>query len=975
MDVKKYRIISIEAEKLVHAQLVGGFSAQVSGKINERLFSGILDYSLESQRLYEEWMAERKMSRKTYFSQNGHDYTTAVVNVKFNYARHDFVNINSVFVREGYKTSDSFCNCSEVITTETGEQLLIAIKTGHSLEAPPISQTLLGKYFEYNAEENQYVRRKDQEGKTIPFESVEEKQSMREKLYRDGFDIDGVHYVRYKRSAGSSRTGQCLFIAEPLYKKMMKWSLCGLDIANRDDIDLASFEAYVSLSLSSITDTVSIPKESILFVRDAKSIFQTQAVSVYSDDTGRVTSAKQNVQVENVIWDGEALLDVSVFAEAGYANKGMMLLRNRFFKTCAFNTNIQQYFSDNNITSVSELCGYTCAQNISDIKMIVTESSLKYLKLSEKKRFEKKIDEWLSHIDDLFGIVKTDKSTNFFGGQVVRTSYQLLNTLGLSQDEVAKLLEETLDYYQKVRSSPMYMRNYINYILPENEEGENEENEGIAHFNARQQAILNCISQNDKFAETVLYKEFRSTVLSSFSRKIRSGKLLVKGTNATLFGNGLELLAAAIGKYHSGDGAFALLGEGKIYCKHFGNGIKLLGCRSPHVTMGNLMCAENVHVAEVDRYFNLTDEIVYVNAIGCNIQQRLNGCDYDSDTMLLTDNALMVAAAQRNSSFAVPVCSISSTRKAYPDTPEGKALLDHEISQNKIGEIINLSQLLNTLYWHSAANGVDQDEGNTKLYLDICILAVLSGMEIDKAKRNYDVATASVLKMLRAKYKMKEMPEFFKFIMYTLESKKFNGTTLLYDTTMDYITSQTRHFIASVSKARKRPLSLLYFIEQTQTDALIKSGKNDARDCEAIKEYVQNSCSKIKELRVGLKNLGVDEKHQRQEEIEEVYNETIKYVSKKLKNLYMLKYLLLEIENFFQNTEKETAEEEEEAEEDKKFYWTLFEMLCLEENRFFTRVLAATRNENMYDLVLDPSGDITIYDVQHTQKMSKFAKK
>ena len=64
MDVKKYRIISIEAEKLVHAQLVGGFSAQVSGKINERLFSGILDYSLESQQLYEEWMAERKMSRK-----------------------------------------------------------------------------------------------------------------------------------------------------------------------------------------------------------------------------------------------------------------------------------------------------------------------------------------------------------------------------------------------------------------------------------------------------------------------------------------------------------------------------------------------------------------------------------------------------------------------------------------------------------------------------------------------------------------------------------------------------------------------------------------------------------------------------------------------------------------------------------------------------------------------------------------------
>ena len=40
---------------------------------------------------------------------------------------------------------------------------------------------------------------------------------IREKLYREGFEIDGVRYVRYKRSAGASRDGRCLFIAEPLY--------------------------------------------------------------------------------------------------------------------------------------------------------------------------------------------------------------------------------------------------------------------------------------------------------------------------------------------------------------------------------------------------------------------------------------------------------------------------------------------------------------------------------------------------------------------------------------------------------------------------------------------------------------------------------------------------------------------------------------------------------------------------------------
>jgi hypothetical protein len=276
--------------------------------------------------------------------------------------------------------------------------------------------------------------------------------------------------------------------------------------------------------------------------------------------------------------------------------------------------------------------------------------------------------------------------------------------------------------------------------------------------------------------------------------------------------------------------------------------------------MGNLLVAENVEVPEIDEYFNLTGEIVYVNAIGCNIQQRLNGCDYDSDAMLLTDNALMVSAAQRCSRFDVPVCSIASTRKAYPDTPEGKAELDYEISQNKIGEIINLSQLLNTLYWHNYANVPDKKEENEALYRDICMLAVLSGMEIDKAKRNFDVAAESALRTMRAKYGIEKLPEFFKFIMYTLEEKRFDGEIFSYDTTMDYLIAETRHFIRSVSKDTEDKIPLASFVKSIEKNGfVIKSGTNDARDCEYIKQYVRRSCLKIGDLRAGMGALEDDE--------------------------------------------------------------------------------------------------------------------
>lgn len=76
---------------------------------------------------------------------------------------------------------------------------------------------------------------------------------LREYFYANGFNIGGVHYVRYKRSTGSSREGKCLFIDERLYKAMTKWSECGL----KSKSDLASWESYRALSLSTLAKDVS----------------------------------------------------------------------------------------------------------------------------------------------------------------------------------------------------------------------------------------------------------------------------------------------------------------------------------------------------------------------------------------------------------------------------------------------------------------------------------------------------------------------------------------------------------------------------------------------------------------------------------------------------------------------------------------------------------------------------------------------
>ena len=238
--------------------------------------------------------------------------------------------------------------------------------------------------------------------------------ALREYFYTNGFCVNGVRYVRYKRSAGSSREGKCLFIDERLFRAMNKWSDCGLKVQK----DLASWESYKALSLSSIKGTIEIPLDGILFVPDHKSTFTEKVVSV-EIKKGSLCAEQKNAQITNDIWDGESLLDESLFA-GDYAEKHMLLLRNKFFKSCGFRTKLQKWFADKQITldDLKARGFVTLAEDIREIVMVTTPNSLKYLKFTGGLS-EKNIRQWAAHTDGSFGVVKWDHPTRFFHGKMV----------------------------------------------------------------------------------------------------------------------------------------------------------------------------------------------------------------------------------------------------------------------------------------------------------------------------------------------------------------------------------------------------------------------------------------------------------------------------------------------------------------------------------------------------------------------------
>lgn len=704
---------------------------------------------------------------------------------------------------------------------------------------------------------------RSENGKTVKI------RQLREYFYENGFYIDGIHYVRYKRSAGSSREGKCLFIDERLYKAMAKWSECGL----KPKTDLASWESYKALSLSSLKGMVNIPLECILFVPDYKSTFTDEVVSVEIQD-GALTAAHKQTEISNDIWDGESLLDESVF-RGNYADKHMLLLRNKFFKSCAFRTKLQKWFQDKKIT-LEELKSrgfVTFATDINQIVMVTTPNSLKYLKFAGGFT-ERNIRKWIENINDTFGVVKWDKSTRFFHGKMVQSSYQLLNTLGLTETQAAELLKPSIDYISLLRKDVDFMRyHFTDAFAREKDDEEPVRPDGLAD---RADVIFTLMHKCSHFDETELYANFRNDVVKSLKERLKRGHILLNGTNATLFGNGPELL-----KYIAGEEIISELHSGQTYCKRFADKTKLLCARSPHITMGNLYSAENNMQGEIWNYFDLGENIVCVNAIEENIQQRLNGCDYDSDTMLLTDDKLLVETAEKYKDlFKVPVCKIETVKKENQTLPE----LDHDTSNNKIGEIVNLSQKLNSLIWDKIHKG-ESEEKIKEIYGDVCKLAVLSGLEIDKAKRAYDIVNAGKeLIALRKKYD-KPSPVFFQEIDESNKEKQY----IFYDTAMDYV-----YAIASKIHFRKgREQFCLYRPISEQLAYNLASGNaTEYRHKDKIVGIIDDVKAKTNRLYMELRTADEQEREVIYAQISDIKTERDKLVNKWLTNENVLMLVL-----------------------------------------------------------------------------------
>lgn len=638
------------------------------------------------------------------------------------------------------------------------------------------------------------------------------KKGIRKDLY-NGFDLtfkdkDGnveekISYVFWFRSPSKTRTGDAVFLNKKLFEKIDKWQRMGIALKEDTDgnVKLVEMEAYKSLTSSAIEGTFLLDTKNILVLNDLTSFaeYECSVVDVYKkgeklDDNGKDCEGQTYVEnglyeLSNVLFDGQALGDVSIFQDK-YKNKGMIVGRQHFFKACIFNTNIQLFMKnwcnknnkDYETYEVKDRYGNMI--KVKDVLLITTENAMKWEKFFDDKT--EGYNAWCNAVKEdsnVFGIVKTTHKSKYSKAGLQRMSYQQVNTLPIKENDIKELLKPTIDYINDMKGSKN-IDNFIEYLeATKDNVNENE-------------MLIDLYKRNNDFARSYLFTERKRKIFDKLvNQRVRAGKLFTTGENLTVCGNPFTMLLHSVSevpivtKIVRGETYNNVIDDKFtditlpfisnkcicVYTKRFENNEQLASFRNPHNAPNNIGYNVNYISEEMEEYFKFDENIMAVNCIGTNEQDKKNGEDFDSDFNLVTNLEVIVKASVKAQDFKTIVNNIPQKGKKYKDSLEELAEIDDGLgkAKNDIGISSNLAQIAMSWYWNYKTE---------ELANYVAILSVLAQCSIDGSKREYDVKIAKeigrirknindMLKKEQGTDKVKNLPLFWKHTNETIKNK------------------------------------------------------------------------------------------------------------------------------------------------------------------------------------------------------------
>lgn len=477
-------------------------------------------------------------------------------------------------------------------------------------------------------------------------------------------------------------------------------------------------------------------------------------------------------EISNILWDGMGVIDSDATIFPADMN-GFIYCRSHFFKSCLFKGNIQQYFKDyykddyDSAYIASGVDMFGRKMKVSDIKVIVTDNSLKWLKFTDymsesgtPKAAFKAYKKIMKNDGYTFQIVKTAHSSKY--GDLQRSSFQMNNTLPTTDKPILeKIASTSIDFCNNLKLNDGA---FIDYLQATSTEKYSINKVMVALYNWNRDII------NAEY-----FKKKRREMISSLKReRLLLGKLFQNGDNLTICGNPIAMLMKVTGQDFLHEGDFCTHDDRiECYTKRFAEGEMLAGFRNPHNSPNNIVCLENVYPEELIKYFpDLGKETIVINGIGTDVQDRLNSQDLDSDTIYATNQPEMAELAHKAyTEYPTIVNDIpKSTNSDYDKSMESFAVMDNKIAnaQSDTGVSSNIAQLALSYWFDGGCESAELE--------DIFIIcSVLAQCSIDSAKRNFDIAVGKEISRIQNMGCMnppKKYPKFYADVQELKNRKK-----------------------------------------------------------------------------------------------------------------------------------------------------------------------------------------------------------
>lgn len=393
---------------------------------------------------------------------------------------------------------------------------------------------------------------------------------MKKKEYKDiarnGFNLNGKHYVRFMVGSGQMRRNTVTFINEELYSYMQEHLMCGLQDKIKT-INLAKLSAYFALSFSSV---LWVRKPRVCIIKDFDTVIPKQDINyIHNTENGEeVKIISKDIELNSC--DGQGLISPEM-AQL-WANDMHLkyipcsfVIRSAFIKGNLVTFDFKEYAREQGIDTITDRYGTT--YNIEDIDVLLSESQFKMAK------YYSSWEGYLSYHDSYnlkWGVARYNKEAD---DEYVLTNYQYIQVLNLTKEDVEGLISYTTNWIKNICSGNPF------YTLSYNVGVKNESDGLLGIINScgsifTKAMLKNPEMLNDGYIQRKIYNSIKESI-----RQAKLGRIWVKGNYQFMISDPVAQCRSALGLNPDG-----LIPANNIYSNFWQqrtSSKEVVCCRSP----------------------------------------------------------------------------------------------------------------------------------------------------------------------------------------------------------------------------------------------------------------------------------------------------------------------------------------------------------------------------------------------------------